>query len=166
MTAESGGPACVERRTRRFFPEDNDTIEYTPGENLEAIEFLHRRLTVEDGARAHLAALEKAPAIGFGCDVISAPMPFQRALAAALRQDAAAVIACLYPDASALFAARGWTLPPRIGRVYDVSLAAQELGFVAKTDFTAILAALRSSRPLPFRHDPEFVSPVLSAQGG
>ena len=48
-------------RTGRFFPEDDDTHAVPSGPNLKANELLNRRLTVEDAAAAHLAALEAAP---------------------------------------------------------------------------------------------------------
>src|SRR6516162_1377911 len=60
------GLNCVILRTGRFFPEEDDTHRERSGPNLKANEFLHRRLTVEDAAEAHVVALERAPAIGFG----------------------------------------------------------------------------------------------------
>ena len=74
---QSGLPAIV-LRTARFFPEADDmahAIEQSD-ENTKANELLFRRLTVEDAAEAHVAALEKAPSIGFDTFVISAPTPF------------------------------------------------------------------------------------------
>jgi hypothetical protein len=69
------------------------------------------------------------------------------------------VIARHFPDAAALYAARGWTLPARIGRVYDAAAIERDLGFRCATDFAAVLAALREGRPLPFAHDPDYTSP-------
>lgn len=146
-------------RTGRFFPEDDDTHSHPPGENLKANEFLHRRLTVEDAARAHVAALEKAPQIGFGTYLVSASTPFARKDAAELKQDAAAVIARAFPEAPGLYAARGWVLPERIGRVYDSGRITRELGFTFDTGFAQILAALRDGGPLPFAHDADYISP-------
>jgi nucleoside-diphosphate-sugar epimerase len=146
-------------RTGRFFPEDDDTHSHPPGENLKANEFLNRRLTVEDAARAHLAALEKAPAIGFGTYLVSAPTPFAREDAAELKHDAAAVIARYFPQAPGLYAARGWELPTRIGRVYDSGRIVRELDFAFDTDFAQILNALRDGSPLPFEHDADYISP-------
>lgn len=160
------GLACVILRTARFFPEEDDTHRDLSGENMKANEFLNRRATVEDMAEAHLAALDRAPAIGFGTYVISAPTPFRREEAAALKRDAAAVIARHFPEAPALYAARGWVLPRSIGRVYDASLAERALGFRAKTDFAAVLAALRVGGPLPFAHDPGYASPKEGGGGG
>jgi nucleoside-diphosphate-sugar epimerase len=160
--AEHGLPVVV-LRTARFFPEEDDTHDLLPGENMKANEFLHRRLTVEDCALAHLAALENAPAIGFGLYIVSAPTPFDRRDAARLRTDAPAVIARYFPDAAALYAARGWTLPATIGRVYDAAAIGRDLGFRCRTDFAAVLAALRDGRPLPFAHDPAYTSPMLKS---
>ena len=159
------GMAVVILRTARFFPEDDDTHAAPSGPNLKANEFLHRRLTVEDAASAHLAALEAAPRIGFGTFIISAPPPFARAEAAELLTDARAVVARHFPDAEALYAARGWTLPTEIDRVYDPGLAERVLGFRCRTDFAAVLEALRSGDPPPFTHDPAYVSPRAALDG-
>ncbi len=156
LYAAEHGLACVALRTSRFFPEDDDTPTGTDEENLKAIELLHRRLTVEDAAAAHVMALERAPQIGFGLYVISAPPPFARSDAEALKRDAAALIRDRFPDAEALFAARGWQLPTSLGRVYDPALAEQQLGFRCRTDFAAVLQALREDAPLPFAHDPAY----------
>jgi nucleoside-diphosphate-sugar epimerase len=164
LYAADHGLACVVLRTSRFFPEDDDTHKRPSGENLKAIELLHRRLTVEDAAAAHVAALEKAPVIGFGLYLVSAPPPFSRADAAALKADAAALIRQRFPDAEALFAARGWQLPQSLGRVYDPALAETELGFRCKTDFAAVLEALRTGAPLPFAHDPAYTSPLVKGR--
>ncbi len=149
-------------RTARFFPEDDDTHHALSGENMKANEFLNRRLTVEDCARAHIVALEKAPQIGFGLYLVSAPTPFARADAEALRHDAAATVARHFPDAADLYAARGWSLPERIGRVYDASAIERDLGFRCATDFGDVIAAMRSGTRLPLDHDPHYVSPAVS----
>jgi nucleoside-diphosphate-sugar epimerase len=154
------GLNCVILRTGRFFPEEDDTLDELPGANLKANEFLNRRLTVEDAATAHVLALERAPAIGFETLIVSAPVPFARSDAEALKADAAAVVARYFPDAPALYAERNWRLPASIGRVYDPGRAERVLGFRGETDFAQILAALRAGRPLPFVHDPAYSSPV------
>ena len=65
------------------------------------------------------------------------------------------------PAASALSA------PPRPAARHNVS---DPIGSLvdrfnaARTDFAAILAALREGRDLPLDHEPDFVSPVLSAR--
>jgi UDP-glucose 4-epimerase len=157
------GLNCVVLRTSRFFPEEDDTHRALSGENMKANELLHRRLTVEDAARAHIAALEKAPEVGFGTLIVSAPTPFARAECTALRRDAAAVIARHFPDAAALYARRGWQLPAHIGRVYDAGLAERVLGFRCETDFASVLAALRDDAELPFAHDADYASPAIAA---
>jgi UDP-glucose 4-epimerase len=154
------GMAVVILRTGRFFPEDDDTQETPSGPNLKANEFLNRRLTVEDAAKAHAVALKKAPEIGFGTYILSAPPPFAREEAEELIRDAPAVIARHFPDAAALYAERGWSLPRSIDRVYDPTRAERELGFRCRTDFAAVLAALRADVPLPFQHDPDYSSPL------
>lgn len=155
------GLNCVVLRTSRFFPEDDDTHLSLSGENMKANELLHRRLTVEDAARAHIAALEKAGEVGFGTFIVSAPTPFRREECAELKHDAPAVIARHFPDAAALYAQRGWQLPATIGRVYDSSLAERALGFRCESDFASVLAALRTGAPLPFAHDADYVSPAI-----
>lgn len=156
--ARHGLPVLI-LRTARFFPEEDDTHREPSGENLKANEFLHRRLTVEDAARAHLAALERAPALGFETFILSAPPPFVESDCAALIDDAPAVIARYFPEAPALYARAGWRLPGHIDRVYVPAKAERLLGFRCRTDFAAILAALASGGPLPFVHDPHYVSP-------
>jgi nucleoside-diphosphate-sugar epimerase len=155
---DTGLPVII-LRTSRFFPEDDDTHRELSGENMKANEFLNRRLTVEDCARAHIAALEKAPAVGFGSYIVSAPTPFARRDVADLRRDARAVIARLFPDAAGLYATRGWALPETIGRVYDAAAIERDLGFRCSTDFAAVLGALRDGDALPFAHDADYISP-------
>jgi nucleoside-diphosphate-sugar epimerase len=159
LYASEHGLPCVVLRTGRFFPEDDDTHTSPSGENLKANELLHRRLTVEDAADAHIAALDHAPALGFDIFVLSALTPFDRTEARDLKRDAASVIAKHFPDAAELYRVRGWTLPTSIGRVYDARAAVERLGFRCQTDFTAVLDALRAGRALPFAHDASYVSP-------
>lgn len=153
------GLSCIVLRTARFFREDDDTLNELSGPNLKANELLHRRLTVEDAAEAHVVALDKAPTIGFGTFIVSALSPFDRSEAVELKSDAAAVISRHFPDAARLYARRGWKLPTGIGRVYDASRALRDLGFKCRTDFEQVLGALRTDRDLPFAHDPGYVSP-------
>lgn len=159
---ELGLAVCI-LRTSRFFPEDDDTHSEPSGPNLKANEFLNRRLTVEDAAEAHVAALAKAPQIGFGTFIVSAPPPFAPEDCDALANDAAAVVERYFPEARALYARAGWTLPSRIDRVYVPTAAEAALGFRCRTDFAAILAALAEGGPLPFVHDPHYVSPKEGA---
>ncbi|CUS43778.1 MAG: NAD(P)-dependent oxidoreductase [Pseudomonadota bacterium] len=155
---DHGLPVIV-LRTSRFFPEDDDTHHELSGENMKANELLHRRLTVEDAAEAHVVALERAPEIGFGTFIASAPTPFARDEVAALKTDASAVIARHFPDAAALYERYGWHLPRSIDRVYDSGLAERVLGFRCATDFAAVLKAMRDGDELPFAHDASYISP-------
>jgi UDP-glucose 4-epimerase len=155
---EHGLAVCI-LRTSRFFPEEDDTQRKPNGENIKANEFLGRRLTVEDAAEAHVAALEKAPELGFGIFIVSAPPPFTPEECDELAVDAPAVVERHFPDAPGLYARAGWTLPPRIDRIYVPAAAEARLGFRCRTDFAAVLDSLRSGRPLPFVHDPTYVSP-------
>jgi nucleoside-diphosphate-sugar epimerase len=158
------GLAVTILRTGRFFPEDDDTHSEPSGPNLKANEFLNRRLTVEDAAEAHVVALAKAPQIGFGTFILSAPPPFGRDEAAQLIGDAPAAIARHFPKAAELYARAGWRLPDHIDRVYDPSRAERVLGFRCRTDFGAVLEAMEQGRELPFVHDPRYVSPKEGAR--
>jgi nucleoside-diphosphate-sugar epimerase len=153
------GLSVLVLRTGRFFPEEDDTHRHLAGENIKANELLGRRLTVEDAADAHVAALEQAPALGFDTFILAAPTPFSPADCEALLRDAPAVIARHFPDALALYRRIGWSLPASIGRIYDPSRAERRLGFRCRTDFAAMLDALRARSALPFAHDPSYVSP-------
>jgi len=157
---EHGLPVTV-LRTARFFAEDDDMAGATgqDGRNAKANEFLNRRLTVEDAAEAHVAALAKSPDLGFATFIVSAPPPFANGDCQELMRDAPGVIARHFPEAPALYARAGWTLPERIDRVYVPDKAEAVLGFRCKTDFAAVLTALAQGAQLPFAHDPSYVSP-------
>lgn len=159
LFATDHGLPCVVLRTGRFFPEDDDTHQSPAGDNLKVNELLYRRLTVEDAADAHVRALDRAPSLGFDTFILSAPTPFARADATALKRDAAAMVAQYFPDAPALYAERNWVLPTSIGRVYDAGHAERTLGFRCQTDFASALSAMREGREVPVRHDPAYVSP-------
>lgn len=154
-------------RTARFFPEEDDmAYEHDlSGPNTKANEFLNRRLTVEDAADAHVVALERAPGLGCETFVLSAPTPFAREEAEELIADAPAAIARHFPDAAEIYASAGWRLPDHIDRVYDASKAERLLGFRCRTDFRAVLDALRDGAPLPFTHDAAYVPPKELALG-
>jgi UDP-glucose 4-epimerase len=131
-------------RTARFFPEADDmahAIEQSD-DNTKANEFLFRRLTVEDAAEAHVLALQRAPALGFGTFIVSAPTPFSRSDCEALIADAPSVVERYFPDFPRLYARRGWTMFRSIDRVYDAGLAERVLGFRCRTDFRAVLDRL------------------------
>lgn len=153
-------------RTGRFFPEDDDTHREPAGENIKANEFLNRRLTVEDAARGHVLALEKAPGLGCETFILSAPPPFVEADCEALIADAPAVIARYFPHAADIYARHGWSLPTSIERVYVPVKAETLLGWRARVDYSSVLRALEEERPLPFIHDPCYSSPQERARLG
>ncbi len=86
-------------RTSRFFPEADDMAHAIrqSDANTKANELLFRRLTVEDAARAHLLALDRAPDLGFDLFIVSAPPPFSPEDAEALIADAPGVVARCFP---------------------------------------------------------------------
>ena len=165
--SEHGLPILI-LRTARFFPEEDDMAHTSAleGANTKANEFLNRRLTVEDAAEAHVVALDKAPGLGFGTFILSAPPPFIEADCEQLLHDAPAVIARYFPEAAAIYRQRGWSLPRHLDRVYVPARAEALLGFRARTDFAAILQALSRNDDLPFVHDPTYVSPKHAVLAG
>ena len=157
------GVPCIVLRTARFFPEADDTNDSVPGPNLKANELLYRRAAVRDMAAAHLCALDHAERLGFGLYLVSAPTPFTPDDAVRLTHDAASVIVERFPDAPVLYAAKGWTLPAAIGRVYDGTRITRDLGFRYETRFADVLDALREGRPPPIEDDPSYVSPAIGS---
>ena len=131
-------------RTARFFPEEDDMAHAIAQSepNTKVNEFLFRRLTVEDAAESHVAALAKAPQLGFDTFIVCARTPFVRADCEQLIHDAPAVVARYFPRYRGVYARLGWTMFPFIDRVYDSTKAAQRLGFVCRTGFAEKLAEL------------------------
>jgi UDP-glucose 4-epimerase len=129
-------------RTSRFFPEGDDDEDRRNGfedANLKVNELLYRRVDLEDVVSAHRRALERAPAIGFGRYIVSAPTPLTRDDLAELRTDAPAVVRRRVPQYEAVYAARGWRMLPGIGRVYDSTRAQEELGWAPRWTFAHAL---------------------------
>lgn len=150
LMARRAGLPVVVLRISRFFPEADDDELMRDGfedANAKANEFLFRRLDVEDAVSAHLAALEKAPALGFGRYVVSATTPFRRQDAAELGRDAPAVLARRVPEYSAEYARRGWRMFPTLDRVYDNARARAELGWSPRYDFAHVLERLQAGEP-------------------
>jgi nucleoside-diphosphate-sugar epimerase len=144
--AGHGLPVIV-LRTSRFFPEpdDVDTVRTSYADaNVKANEFLYRRADVADVAGAHLLAMNRAPAIGFGRYIISATTPFTTTDLAALREDAPAVVRRLFPDQEAEYERRGWRMFGQIDRVYVNARARADLGWAPRYDFRWVLEALKA----------------------
>jgi nucleoside-diphosphate-sugar epimerase len=139
--------ACLVLRTSRFFPEADDNPaarQAYDDANLKANEFLHRRVDLEDVVAAHLLAVEKAPAIGFGRYIISATTPFQPDDLPDLRANAPGVVRRRVPDYEEEYARRGWRMFPGIERVYVNARARRELGWRPRYDFRYVLDLLKS----------------------
>jgi nucleoside-diphosphate-sugar epimerase len=141
----SRGLPCLILRTSRFFPEADDNRgireSYDDG-NAKLNELLYRRVDVEDAVSAHLAALDKAAAIGFGRYIVSATTPFARTDVQELHTNAAAVLKRRVPEFERLYRERNWTMFPTIDRVYVNDLARHDLDWTPRYDFRRVLEAL------------------------
>jgi UDP-glucose 4-epimerase len=143
------GLPCVILRTSRFFPEPDDrkqTREAYEDGNAKANEFLYRRADIEDVVKAHLLALEKAPAVGFGRYIVSATTPLVRDDLEELRTDAAAVVKRRVPQYEEVYARRGWTMFSSIDRVYVNDRARCELGWTPTYDFARVVELLDAEK--------------------
>lgn len=141
------GLPIVVLRVSRFFPEPDDREEIRAAysdANVKANEYLYRRVDIQDVVDAHLLAMACAPAIGFAKYVVSATTPFTRGDLAGLSEDAPAVVRRLFPDQEAEYARRGWTMFPRIDRVYVNARARTELGWTPRFDFRHVLDRLKA----------------------
>jgi len=151
---------CIILRTSRFFPEEDDNAGLRrafDGTNLKVNEFLYRRADIEDIVSAHMLAVQKAAAIGFGRYIISATSPFTPADLQQLRTDAPAVVRRYAPGYEAEYRRRGWQMLPTIERVYVNELARAQLGWQRRYDFNAILRRLSAAE--------DFLSPLARAVG-
>jgi UDP-glucose 4-epimerase len=138
---------CLVLRTSRFFPEEDDLAERRAAfeeANLKANEFLYRRVDIEDVVSAHLLAMEKASALGFGKFIITATTPFARDDARELGVDAPAVLRRRVPGFEAIYARLGWKMPSALDRVYDNERARTLLGWAPRYDYQRVLHAVAS----------------------
>jgi UDP-glucose 4-epimerase len=151
---------CLILRTSRFFPEPDDnpaTRDAYDDTNAKVNEYLYRRLDTEDVVSAHLLAIEKAQALGFGRYIISATTPFSKADLAELRVNAPAVLRRIIPDYEAEYARRGWKMFPHVDRVYVNDKARTELGWQPRYDFRYVLNRLTAGE--------DFRSPLAQTIG-
>jgi UDP-glucose 4-epimerase len=154
-----GLPAIV-LRTSRFFPDEDDrkaTREAYADDNVKANEFLYRRADIEDVVSAHLLALERAPALGFGRYIISATTPFTREDLPELHTNAAAAVTRRVPAYGDVYARRGWSMFPALDRVYVNDRARADLGWAPRYDFARVIDRLRTGA--------DFRSPLARAVG-
>jgi UDP-glucose 4-epimerase len=142
------GLASIVLRTSRFFPEEDDdpaARKAYADDNAKANEYLFRRVAIEDVVDAHLLAIARARAIGFGKYIISATTPFEPADCARLRVDAPAAVSLRAPGWEEEYAKRSWRMFPSVDRVYDNALARHDLGWRPQWDFAAIVERLRAT---------------------
>lgn len=140
---------CLVLRTSRFFPEADDSAEVREvydDANVKANELLYRRADIEDVVSAHIQAIGRAAAIGFGKYIISAATPFRQVHLEVLHRDAPSVVRGLFPAYEALYATKGWKMFPEIGRVYVNAKAVNELGWRPRYDFQHVLDCLAQGR--------------------
>jgi nucleoside-diphosphate-sugar epimerase len=140
---------CIVLRTSRFFAEEDDRKDVRQAyedRNIKVNEFLYRRVDIEDVVSAHLLAIEKAAAIGFGRYIISATTPFTRADLVDLQIDAPAALKRRVPDYETVYARLGWKMFPSIDRVYVNERARSELGWSPRYDFGTILNHLEANQ--------------------
>jgi len=120
---------CFALRMSRCFPEpERDMLLYR----------LYRGVDVRDVAEAHALALD-ADAQGFVHLNVSARTPFLPEDVRELKSDAAAVIRRRCPRVAEHFAAKAWTLPRSIDRVYCIERATRILGFAPQHDYRSLL---------------------------
>ena len=101
-------------------------------------------MEIADVVEAHLLAIKRAAAIGFGRYIISATSPFEGAELAELRTNAAGVVKQKFPEYEAEYARRGWKMFPGIDRVYVNERALQELDWKPRWDFRYMLDRLKA----------------------
>ncbi|HEY8141015.1 MAG TPA: NAD(P)-dependent oxidoreductase [Kofleriaceae bacterium] len=134
LVAAESGMAVTILRTSRFYDE---------GPERMAIHRLYRGGDVRDIAAAHLLALARDEV---GCElfIVSGRSPFRPSDAGELMRDARAVIRRALPDAERWFSGRGWSLPERIDRVYDIARAERLLGYRPRFDLASLFAPERT----------------------
>jgi nucleoside-diphosphate-sugar epimerase len=140
------GLACVVLRTARFFPEedfDSEVRAAYANDNIKVTEYLYRRVDLEDVVSAHLAAAERAPAIGFDRYIVSATTPFLPEDLPDLRRDALLAARRRVPGYEREYARRGWKMVPVIDRVYINARARRALAWQPRFDFQFLIERLR-----------------------
>lgn len=136
-------------RTSRFFPEDDDSAAARAAfdqTNLKVNELTYRRVDVADVVDAHLLAIERAPAIGFGRYIISATTVFKPEDLPRLRGQAPEVLSERLPAYSATYAAKGWKMLNTIDRIYVNDAARRDLGWQPTYDFPHAIEALMKGK--------------------
>jgi UDP-glucose 4-epimerase len=127
--AEKEGIKTIVLRISRFWDEPINTI---------ANYRLYRGLDVRDGAAAHLLALEQMTN-SFDIFNLSAHSPFQPSDLQDLKNQPATVVRKYFPDVDAVYAARGWSLPTSIDRVYSTEKIEKRFGYQPRHNFGEFL---------------------------
>ncbi|MGB5819921.1 MAG: NAD(P)-dependent oxidoreductase [Saonia sp.] len=143
------GLPCLILKTSRFFPEEDDKRQIRENYedlNIKAIEYLYRRVDIEDAVSAHMLAINKVQKIGFGKYIISATSPFQKKDLIRLNTDAKSVVERTFPEVKRIFKEKGWKMLPKIDRVYINEKARNELDWKPKYDFDHVLNCLRENK--------------------
>ena len=143
--------ATLVLRTSRFFPEEDDSVQVRSAfsdQNAKANEFLHRRVDIEDAAKAHLAAVERATEIGFGKYIISATTPFTKDDLAEVRSDPNAILRKRFPEFENEYRRREWRMFDRLDRIYVSEMARNQLGWAPVYDFRYVLDQLIADQPI------------------
>ena len=109
------------------------------------MEFLYRRVDVQDVVDAHLLALEKACSLRFGRYIISATTPFTKDDLSLLRTDVSKAVARYVPESQDTFRTLGWKMPVSIDRVYINEKARTDLGWDPKYTFARFIACKRKN---------------------
>ena len=138
MAEAANAMTVTSLRMSRCFPEPTE---------LMAWYRLHRGVDRRDVAEAHALALGRSgPPATY---IVSAASPFRREDCAELSADAPAVIERRCPGLIDRMAVRGWAPPRAIDRVYDSTLAREELGFAPRFGIDSCLTDDWDPRPSP-----------------
>ncbi len=99
---------------------------------------LYRGLDVRDAVQAHVHCL-KPDIPAAGTYIVSAQSPFTKADLPELEKDPWLVIDRTVPELKVKFKKEGWSLPSIIDRVYDITKAKKELGYLPKYNIASML---------------------------
>ncbi|HCE3704369.1 TPA: NAD(P)-dependent oxidoreductase [Vibrio parahaemolyticus] len=131
LSKENSLPVTVLQMSR-CFPEPADIM---------AIYRLNRGVDARDVASAHACAINMRPN-GFTRYIISAKTPFGAGDCESLFQCANEAIKKRVPELVDEFNLRGWKLPDKLDRVYDSSLAQEELNWEPVHGYEGVLELL------------------------
>ncbi len=133
ISAQFNLPVTVLQMSR-CFPEPAD---------LMALYRLTRGIDARDVASAHACAIEKRLP-GFRRYIISGKTPFNKTCCEQLYLNADDAVKEYAPALAKDFADRAWHLPKHLDRIYDSSLAQQELDWQPKFGYESVLDMLDS----------------------